>query len=381
MNQWIEVDELRLRDNFRALQRSAGPATEVLAVVKANAYGHGVERCAPVLLRAGAQWLGVTSASEGARVRACTTHAGDGQPPSILVMCGFLPQDVPVIREAGLTPVVWTREQVASLACLPGQPVHVEVDTGMGRQGVRPGAELDGLLEELTAAGLVTEGVFTHFCSAEEANSALTRAQRLRFEQAVAQVRHAGLRPSWVHAGNSSALDNPARPEAWLEELAQSAGARAMVRTGLALYGYTLPIEGEGVAAVRGALLPVMTWKARVLAVRSLEPGETVGYNATFTAHTPMQVALLPVGYADGLRRELSNPGTGAGGWMMLHGQRAPVLGRISMNLTVVDVTRIAAVSPGDEAIVLGAGVTAEDHARLAGTLPYEILCGIHPCG
>ena len=118
-----------------------------------------------------------------------------------------------------------------------------------------------------------------------------------------------------------------------------------------------------------------------MLATRSIAAGDTVGYNAIFTAEHAMQVALLPVGYADGLRRELSSTNKKLGGWVMLHGRRAAILGRISMNLTVVDVTGIDGVKPGDEAIVLGEGITADDHAHLASTIAYEILCGIHPCG
>ncbi len=156
-----------------------------------------------------------------------------------------------------------------------------------------------------------------------------------------------------------------------------------MVRSGLALYGYSLPIErergffGRAEAKVRSCLRPVMAWKTSVIGVRDVEPGATIGYNGTFVADRAMRLALLPVGYADGLRRELSATNTQAGGWVVLGGQRAPIVGRVSMNLTVADVTGLAAVSVGDEAVVLGDGVTAEDHARLAGTIPYEILCGV----
>ncbi len=385
MNSWVEVDEDALACNFRVLQAAAGEATEVLAVIKANAYGHGAETCSVTLARAGARWLGVTCASEGARVRLVLTAAGIGH-TRIMVMSGFLQEDVPLLHEHCLTPVVWTAEQVAWLAGSP-MPVHVEVDTGMSRQGVVPGAELAGLLRVMAESGVGVEGLFTHFCSSEEAGSELTQRQERLFAAAVAEVRLAGVRPAWVHAGNSSTVDNPAQAEPWLEELAASVGARAMVRTGLALYGYCLAIEksnnfeGDAWPHVRAALRPVMTWKARVLAVRELAAGETVGYNATFTARWPMRVALLPVGYADGLRRELSWRSDGSGGWVMLNGRHAPILGRISMNLTVVDATELASVHAGDEAIILGRGITADDHARLAGTIAYEILCGVHPCG
>ncbi len=374
MNNWVEISKTNLAWNLRAIQGAAGADTEVLAVVKANAYGHGAEACSVALVGAGARWLGLTCASEGVRVRQALRSAGLAA--DILIMCGFLPADVPLIAEHALVPVVWTLEQVEWLRPHPGLRVQVEIDTGMGRQGVRPGLQLERLLHAIEARKLALDGVFTHFCSSEEAGSDLTEQQERRFEAAVAQVIRAGFQPRWVHAGNSSAVDNPAQDWPWLAELAQQAGGRAMVRTGLALYGYCLPIEGSAEPHLRPELRLVMTWKAHVLAVHCLAAGETVGYNARFTADRAMPVALLPVGYADGLRRELSGRG-----WVMLGGQRAPILGRISMNLTVVDVSGVLNVAAGDAAIVLGEGMTADDHARLVGTIAYEILCGIHPCG
>jgi alanine racemase len=255
--------------------------------------------------------------------------------------------------------------------------VHVEVDSGMGRQGARPGAELDAVLDSIDAAGLVPDGVMTHFCAAEVAGSQKTREQQRRFAEALMQVREKGQAPNWVHAGSSSSVDNPAGDGAWLADLAKSVGARAMVRCGIALYGYCLPIEGAGVSKLRAALRPVMTWKTRVLDVREVAAGETVGYNATFTAPGPMRLALLPVGYADGLRRELGSTNARPGGWVMVQGERATIVGRVSMNLTVVDVTGIDGVGVGDEVVVLGDGATADDHAWVAGTISYEILCGV----
>jgi len=375
-NNWIEIDEAALAANYRALQTAADPETAILAVIKSNAYGHGAEACARILVHAGARWLGVTCAAEGARIRkllgGATTH--------ILVMCGPLPYDVALLQEHCLTPTIWTAEHVEWLRASP-LPVHVEVDTGMGRQGVRPGPELAALLEKMAAANLPLEGIFTHFTSTEDFASPLTQQQQARFEQAIAQVRELGLKPKYIHAGNSSTVDNPAQPTPWLANLAASIGARAMVRPGIALYGYVLPIDGAGTPHVKPALRQVMTWKAHVLSVTDLASGETIGYNATYTAAAPIRVALLPVGYADGLRRELSSTNTRPGGWVMIRGQRAPILGRVSMNLTVVDVAAIPDVAPNDEAILLGGGVTADDHARLARTISYEILCGIHPCG
>ncbi len=399
MNNWIEISAERLAANFQAIQATVGPATTILAVIKANAYGHGAEVCAPILVRAGTGWLGVTCATEGVRVRqALLAHNLEAE---ILVMCGFLPADAPLIAEYSLTPVLWTREQVDWLRPYPGTRVHIEVDTGMGRQGVVP-HDFSELLGEVHAAGLVADGLFTHFCSSEVAHSPLTALQQRRFEAVVEQAVQLGLTPTWVHAANTSAVANPADAD-WLPSLAARLGARPLVRTGLALYGYTLPIEedrtppsnhirhperSEGPlyfdrqGSTLTALEPVLTWKVAVLAVRDLAAGDTVGYNAIFTAPSAMRVALLPVGYADGLRRELSSTNERSGGWVMLHGQRAPILGRISMNLTVVDITPIAQpIHPGDEAILLGEGIDAHAHAALARTIPYEILCGIHPCG
>lgn len=413
---WIEVSEPRLAGNFHTLQRVAGPQTSLLAVVKANAYGHGIEFCSVALARAGARWLGVTGAAEGVRVRHALDAAGltRQQAPSILAMSGFLPHDVAAIIENGLTPVVWLPEHLDWLRGT-GVAVHIEVDTGMARQGVRPGADLEDLLASLTAAGLTLDGIFTHFCSAEVGHSPLTQDQQRRFEAAIAQVRagsrKTGLAPQWVHAGNSSTLDNPAQAAPWLVDLAQSVGARAMVRSGIALYGYCLPIEDAGdnlpqsvqpavprsisqsiprslpPSMLCGALQPVMTWKTRILSLRDLAAGETAGYNATFTAPAPMRLALLPVGYADGLRRELSGSDARPGGWVVLGSRdnagnrtdrRAAIVGRVSMNLTLVDVTAIPGVRIGDEVTLLGDGITADDHARLAQTIPYEILCGVH---
>jgi alanine racemase len=331
--------------------------------------------------------------------------------PAILVMCGFTQHDVEAIAEHALIPVVWTPEQVGWLEG-SGLAVHVEIDTGMARQGVHPGQELEDLLGELTAAGLALDGIFTHFCAAEVAHSDLTQTQERRFEAAIAQVRTHGLAPKWVHAGSSSSVDNPAQPSPWLVDLANSVHARAMVRCGIALYGYCSPITGADAASMpsklRPALRPIMTWKTRVLSLRDLAAGETVSYNATFTAPTPMRLAMLPVGYSDGLRRELSGSDARPGGWVILRSgdeaaqqteqhpvkaeshatsaeqqterqaaRRAPIVGRVTMNLTMVDVTAIPGVRIGDEVIVLGDGITADDHARLAATIPYEILCAV----
>lgn len=403
---WVEIDEMRLVENYRVVREAAAAdslsRTDVLAVVKANAYGHGLEQCAVALARAGARWLGVADAAEGVRVRrrleaerskAGPSTAATARPslgmtelwegPQILAMCGVTRDEVSAIIEHQLTPVVWTMEQ-AELLRGTGVRVHVEIDTGMSRQGSPPGRELKEMLSAIASAGLEVDGVCTHFSSAEVAGSERTREQKVRFEVAVAQMNEMGLKPRWVHAGSSSSVD-VGEGTAWLEDLARSVGARAMVRSGIALYGYTLPAVGTE-SKIRAKLKRAMTWKTRVLDLREVAAGEAVGYNAMFIAKQPMRVALLPVGYSDGLRRELSgsNDATNErmGGWVMVRGwdgkmRRADIVGRVSMNVTTVDVTGIDGVSVGDEVVLLGDGVTADDHAHIAGTISYEILCGV----
>jgi alanine racemase len=405
---WTEISGERLAGNFAALERIAAEAVSgavadsgskpaaVLAVVKANAYGHGIDPCAAVLAKAGAEWLGVTDAHEGAAVRTALAEAGiadEGQ-PQVLVMCGTagLPGEAETIVANRLTAVVWTGEHIERLAAASEAgltrpvEVHLEIDSGMSRQGVPPGDLLERMLETIAAEPrLALTGVLTHFASTEVANSPQTETQQKNFEAAIAQVAARGMRPKWVHVGNSSYIDNsPAgkSPLGWLQSVAARVGARAMVRSGIALYGYLLPIAGHGRSLAAASVLPVMTWKTRVIALSEVKAGDAIGYNGTHIALRPMRVALLPVGYADGLRRELSSTNTEPGGWVMIRGARAPIVGRISMNLTTVDVTAVdvtavSDVSTGDEVVLLGEGITADDHARLAGTIAYEILCAV----
>lgn len=395
MKTWVEIAAHRLKTNYKLLAEATGPDTAVLAVVKANAYGHGATLCAPVLAQAGAPWLGVADATEGAIVREALTTAGIAteNQPQVLVMSGLLNEEAESIARHRLTPVVWEQHQMEALAAAQRQqgnnadplPVHLEIDTGMTRQGIAPGEQLHTLLHWLKRQPhLRLDGVLTHFASAEVAGSPQTLAQRKRFEEAVTAVSAVGLGPAWLHAGNSSTVDHQGSEEnlAWLRSLASTVAARPMVRPGIALYGYCLPIEQASPTnpthpKVRHCLEPVMTWKTRIISLRNVDAGATIGYNAIYIAEKPMRLALLPIGYSDGLRRELSGSNTRPGGWVMAHGQRAPIVGRISMNLTIVDVTNIAGVAVGDEVIVLGDGITADDHAHLAHTISYEITCGV----
>ena len=374
MKSWVEVSGARLAENFRAIRAVAGSSVETLAVIKADADGHGAEICAPVLVEAGARWLGVSDVEEGAAVRAVLAHNG----VRLLVMGGMEIADAPGMVAHGLTPVVWTAEHVTAMeragrAAGTRVNVHLEIETGMARQGVAVGADLARVLERLAKSRWVhCEGVMTHLCCAEVAGAATTKAAKERFAAALEQVSVAGVKPGFVHLGNSSAVDEGSTM-AWVRACTKAAGAKAMVRTGIALYGHCLPVEGA-TGALAPRLSPVMEWKTRVIGVREIEAGTTVGYGATFVASQEMRLALLPVGYADGFRRAASS-GVGDG-WVMIAGKKAVVVGRVSMNLTVADVTEMA-VSEGDEVVLLGGGVSAEDHARWSGTIAYDVLCGV----
>jgi alanine racemase len=371
---WVEISGARLVENLRAVQAVAGAAMETLAVVKANGYGHDAVLVARVLVEAGVRWLGVSDVDEGVRVRAVV-----GDEVRVLVMCGMEDIDCKAVVEHGLTPVVWTVEHVAELEQVAEEAgrrvrVHLEVDTGMARQGV----DLEGVavvVERLVASRwVVCEGVMSHLSSAEDAGSEVTERQRRRFAAALDIVVAKGVRPEWVHLGNTSAVDEGSTM-GWVREAAGRLGARAMVRTGLALYGYCLPIDTGRGGELGSRVKPVLTWKTRVIGVREIQAGSTVGYGATFTAKSLMRLALLPVGYADGFRRAGSS-GMGDG-WVVIAGKRARVVGRVSMNLTTVDVTDIAGVAIGDEVVLLGEGFSAEEIAGWSGTIAYDILCGI----
>ncbi len=394
---WAEVSASTLCANYRRLCAAAGPEVDVLAVVKANAYGHGAAECAPVLADAGARWFGVTAVEEGVTVRKALRAAGVVDGTRILIMCGLWQHEAAACFDHSLTPVVWEPYQIALLEQeamkrqLPhgAFAVHVEIDTGMARQGVAPGPALAALLEALHASPrLRLEALLTHFASAEVVDDPQNHEQQQRFETAVRQTHAAGFAPALLHAGNTSGVDS-AQTIAWLPRLQDSVMAlgaplpRLMTRAGLALYGYALPLHQGAAEPVShlAEIEPALVWKTRIVSLRTLGRGETVGYNATYVAARAMRVALLPVGYADGFRRALSSTNAVEGSAVLLHGRRAPIVGRVSMDLSVVDVSAIPEAAVGDAVTLLGRdgalSISAAEHARLAGTNVYEVLCGI----
>jgi alanine racemase len=396
-----EISRSRLIANFKYLRsllsanatqkraEESAPATDLLAVVKANAYGHGLSPCAPWLVQAGAKWLGITSVEEGVALRRLCPKV------RILVMRGLMQGEADALIDAQLIPTVWEPQQLVWLAdaaqkhklALGSVPIHLEIDSGMSRQGVGL-ADLAKLLDTLhNLSALRLSGVYTHFASADMLDAEQNQLQRAAFRKAVDQIFAADFHPQWIHAGNSSTLlaeqhDShdiiPAKP-----------GAKTLIRPGIALYGYAPQFTGSGSAAAekaRAQLQLVMAWKTAIVSTRSVSLGTAVGYNATFVATMAMRLALLPIGYADGLNRKLSSTNSSSGGHVLIHGVPAPIVGRVSMDLTVVDITHIPDASAGDEVVILGEQnegehhaqrITADDHARWAGTIPYEILCAI----
>ncbi len=381
----VEIRTRTLEDNYRFLANLAAPHAELLAIVKADAYGHSLAHCAPAVVRAGAQWLGVTSVEEGIVARALCPAA------QILVIAGVFPGQAAALLAHRLTPVAWEPwhldqlEAAAHAAGLaPGSlPIHLEIDTGMSRQGASP-TTLPVLLAHISPASpFRLEGIMTHLFAADEADGRVTAAQLDRLDETLGRISSAGLFGEWLNVGNSAALlAGQARA---IADLAAHHGMKALLRPGFALYGLVpefnpdfASAEPASLAAARTHLQPVLSWKTQVVGVRSVPAGAVVGYNGTFVASEPMRLALIAAGYGDGLTRSLGNRFS-----LLVHGARAPLVGRVSMDQAVLDVTGVPGVQPGDEVVILGTQggqtITAFDHARAAGTIPWEIFTRIAP--
>jgi alanine racemase len=364
---WAEVSLSALRQNFRTVTKHVGAGVTVCAVVKADSYGHGAVECSRALQVEGAKWLGVTSLDEAIPLRDAAIDS------RILLMTGFWRGEEREIVRLQLTPTVWEPSHIelmerAAASAGVRHAVHLKVDTGMGRLGVSV-AELPAVLKALAAAPhLLLEGLSTHLASSEIMDAPSVAEQALRFEEAQKMVRDAGFDPAFIHMANTSALIS--RRETW----------NRMVRPGIALYGYYLPFQRAGRevsgGTLRLAVKPVLTWKTRILSMRNFAGDQPLGYGGTYVTKAPAHVAVLPVGYADGYNRQLSNRGR-----VIVREHYAPIVGSISMDLTLVDVTGIPGVTVGDEVILLGThdglSVDTLEHARLANSSPYEILCNI----
>jgi alanine racemase len=346
--------------NLELARRLSGDA-DIIAVIKANAYGHGLVPIAHAAVRAGAKMLGVATVQEGIELR-----ENDVRVP-VLVMVSPPKKELPLFLQYQLTLTVVDKamaQELGALAHSSGRvaTVHCKIDTGMGRQGINYEAALDTLQFVSRITHLDLQGIYTHFPAADIPDDAFTHNQIKAFKQLLKQVDKAGYPYELAHAANSAAIVN------YHDSVCDA------VRPGLMAYGIW-PTDRDSNANL---IQPILRWETSVAQVRNLSEGRTIGYGRTYTTGKPTKTAVLPVGYADGYRYQLANKAS-----VLIGGKRCPVLGSVCMDQIVVDVTEVPDVAAGNTATLIGADgdehITAEELAKLAGTIPYDILTGIGP--
>jgi Alr-MurF fusion protein len=359
---WVEIDLSAIAFNTRHIQSLVGPDVRILASLKADAYGHGALKVARSVLQNGASMLGVATVSEAIPLREAGIHT------PILVF-GYVPHWQ--MREAvrlHLTLTLYSIEAAQALsraaqALNQAIKVHVKIDTGMGRLGIRAEHthEIIALLHEISALPrLELEGIFTHFAMADSQDQTHARMQLTRFQHVLQCIDEKHMRPSLVHAANSAAIFS--LPEAHFD----------MVRPGIALYG----LDPSSEVPLPEEFRPALSFKTQVAQVKEIPEGECISYGCTYTTNEPTRVAILPVGYADGFRRAPTN-----WGYVLVHEQEAPLLGRVCMDQCIIDITHIPHVRAGDEVVLIGqqgaASLTAEQVAQRLGTINYEVVSEI----
>jgi alanine racemase len=362
---WTEIDLQAYGRNVRTLRSLAAPAARFMAIVKANGYGHGAVEVSRVALQSGADCLGVARIEEGLHLR----QAGIEAP---ILIFGFTPPgQIQSLLENHLTQTVFSvpmAEALANAAKAAGRTLrtHIKIDTGMGRLGVlatetslqRKVHDVRSILE---LPGLEVEGLFTHFATADSSNTEFAQQQLRRFQELLAELESLGLEIPIKHAANSAALIQ--LPDSHLD----------MVRPGIATYGLQPSSEWRRSDL---KLEPVLQWKTRVIHLKQVPAGFGVSYGITYKTPEPTTLATVAVGYADGLNRLLSSRGH-----MLLHGQRVPIVGRVCMDLTLLDVGNVPDASIGDEVVILGhqddEHITAEELASTLDTINYEIVTSI----
>jgi alanine racemase len=361
---FAEIDLTALKSNFGVIRSSLPAGTEILAVVKANAYGHGTEIISQELVGLGVDAFGVAFLGEGIQLR----MRGIDKP--ILLLGGVYPGQERQCIGLNISTTVFCIDQAraldraaASLARKARAQIHLKIDTGMGRLGI-PYADVPAFLEELRKLSNITlEGLISHFSSADELDEngrSYTALQEERFRQGLSETRAAGFTPRYIHIANSAGALLGACPDCNL------------VRPGIALYGVLPSPDFRD----RMELRPVMSVKSRVAMLKWVDPGTSISYARRFTTATRTLIASVPVGYADGFPRSLTNKGEA-----LIRSQRARVCGTVCMDWIMLDVTGIEGVSVGDEVVLMGSdrrgnAILAEELAEAAGTIPYEILCG-----
>ncbi len=353
------IDLGALQENFRALRSFAGSGRDVLAVVKAEAYGHGAAEAASAFVEAGAGWLGVATAEEGEALRG---GAGVPEGARILVMSGAYPNLAPRLIAADLDAVIWDAAQAEALAAAgaaAGRParIHLKVDSGMRRLGIAPGEAAEFLRKARAIPGLEVAGLMSHLARADEEDGEEPTRAQLEIVRSLIETL-GDLLPPVVHCANSAGgLMYPEAPG-------------GLVRAGIALYGAP-PAHAKGTG-----LRPAMTLKSAIVQLRKVSAGEAVGYGGTYRRSSAGRIAVVPVGYADGYPRILSNRAEA-----LVRGRRVPVAGRVSMDMLTLDVSGLADAATGDEVVLIGAqgdeAVSCEELAGRAHTISYEILSRI----
>lgn len=359
---WVEISRAQISANFEAIREVAGKGVEVMPVVKADAYRHGAVEVSRVLEAQGARWLAVSNVEEGLALRQA------GLQSRILVMADFLPAGRVAMLEHELTPVIHAVEDLQELdaiASAMGRRIrfHLKIDSGMNRLGTRAGAH--AIAEVLALCPHIElEGLMTHFASVTDFSIHDTEDQNRYFLDLVNDLDAMGVRAERLHVSATGAI-------AYRRGLPGN-----LVRPGHAIYGYVSPARGSAPANLLRAVKPALTWKAAVLTVKNISTGSAVGYGGMFRAPGPMRIAVLAVGYADGYPHRLSNRGR-----VIAAGRYANILGAVSMDVTTIDVTGSPEIQPGDAVTLLGtegeAKIDAQEIARIAGTISYNVLCAI----
>jgi len=347
-----------LSHNFNEVMHRAD-GRKILAVVKAQAYGHGALGVSRHLVELGADMLGVALIEEGSELRAAGIEA------PILVMGAVFPEQAETIAGLGLTPVVYDMKIARAVAEAAQKQktkvaVHVKIDTGMGRIGIPPAAAEDFIVDLVNLRGITVQGMMTHFADADLRDKRFASKQMDIFESLLKKLDSRGIAIPLRHAANSAAV------------LDYRQALFTMVRPGLMLYGYN-PLEGQAAGA---DLRPVLSLVTRIAFLKKVPAGLPISYGRTFVTKRESMIATIPIGYADGYSRGLSNRGEA-----IVRGVRVPVVGRVCMDMTMLDVTEVPAVSEGDEVVLIGSQgderITADDIAVKTGTISYEVLCGI----
>jgi alanine racemase len=356
---WVEIDLDCVRHNIRGFQRIIPDSTQMMAVVKADAYGHGAYHVAKAALQAGASRLAVAIVEEGIVLR----RLGITAPIHILGVSA--PGTERAVIEYDVIPTICSIESARRFSAVGtalGRTItcHVKIDTGMGRIGVLPGELTEFLRVFNTLPNLDLEGVLSHFSKADEIDKTYTNRQLGLYQKCLEMFAVAGISPRLRCLANSAGtIDLPA-------------SLFDMVRIGIALYGL---YPSADVQTTKIHLRPVMSWKTRIVHLKTLPPGERISYGGVFITSRSTKVATLPVGYADGYRRRLGN----TGGQVLIRGQRAPIIGRVCMDMCMIDVTDIAHVTIGDEAVLIGTQgddrISADEMATQLDTINYEITC------